>query len=81
MFLARHVTECPSFAQFLLMMLATPANTSPVERGFSQLEMVATKRRNHLRTESQETLFLSAALKIPVKPVECYENEMKILEQ
>ena len=62
-------------------MLATPAKTSRVERGFSQLQMVATKRRNHLKPENLETLFLLAALKIPVKPADCYEDEIKILEQ
>ena len=69
------------FAQFLLIMLATLANTSPVEPGFSHLEMVATTSRNHVKPENIETLFLLATQKIPVKPADCYENEMKILEQ
>ena len=78
MFLARHAIECPSFAQFLLIMLAMPANTSPVERGFSQLEMVATKRRNYLKPENLETLFLLAALKISVKSTDSWNNEVDI---
>ena len=65
MFLARHAIECPLFAQFLLLMLATLAKISPVEPGFSQLKMVATKRRKHLKPENLETAFLLAALKIP----------------
>ena len=62
-------------------MLAAPPNTSPVERDFSQLEMVATKRRNHLNPENQKTLSLLAALKIPIKSTDCYQNEIKILKQ
>ena len=81
MFLARHAIECPSFAQFILIMLATSANSSTVECGFSQLEKVATKQRNHLKPENLETLFLLMNLKIPVKPADCYENELKILDQ
>ena len=68
---------CPVFTYNL----ATLANTSPVERGFSQFEMVATKRKNYVKPENLEALFLSAALKISVKLADCYENEMKILEQ
>ena len=56
-FLARHTIECPSFAQFLLVMMATPANTSLVECSFSQLEMVATKGRNRLKPENLKTVF------------------------
>ena len=56
-FLARHTIECPSFAQFLLVMMATPANTSLVECSFSQLEMVATKGRNRLKSENLKTVF------------------------
>ena len=60
-------------------MLATPANTSPVECGLSQSEMVATQRRNHLKPENLETLFLLAALKISMKPADYYKNKIKIL--
>ena len=42
MFLARHANECPSFVRFLIIMLTTPANNSPVQQGFLQLDMVAT---------------------------------------
>ena len=80
MFLARHAIEHPSFAQILLIMQATPPNTSPVKCGFSQLEMIATKHRK-LTPENLKHYFLLAALKISVKPADCYENEMKILEQ
>ena len=61
-------------------MLSSPANSSPVDRIYTFLEMVASKRRNHLKPENLETLFLFSALKVPVKVISCYESEIKYLE-
>ena len=62
-------------------MLCTAANTSPVEKGYMILKMVASKRRNHITSENLEVLFLLGTLKISVKNPEDYENETKRLEK
>ena len=69
----------PNVAQ-LQIMLPSPANTSPVERTYTFLEMVASKRRNHLKPENLETLLLLSALQVSVKAISCYESEIKNLE-
>ena len=51
----------------LQILIATSYNTPCVERGYSFLQMVCAPRRNHLKLEHLETLFLLAALKLPVK--------------
>ena len=48
--------------------------------GYTFLEMISSKRRNHLKPENLETLFLLSALKVPVKAVSCCESEIKYLE-
>ena len=70
--------QYPHVCQFIQIMMATPPNTSPVERGYSSLQMVATKRRNALHPTNLETLFLLAALKknMPVKKPDCYVREV-----
>ena len=55
---------------------ATAGNTSPLERGYTYLEMIASKRRNKLLPENLETLFLLAALKIPTKKADMYTKEV-----
>ena len=80
-FLTNHGLEFPNVAQLLEIVLSSPGNTSPVERGYTFLEMVASKtKRNHRRPENLETLFLLSALKVPVKAISCYESEIKYLE-
>ena len=64
----------------LQIMLLSPANTLPVKCSYTFLEMVALKRRNHLRPENLETLFLLSALKVPGKAISCYESKIKYLE-
>ena len=39
------------------------------------------KRRNHLKTENLETLFLLSALQMPIKSVTSYQAEIKYLEE
>ena len=79
-FLKESSLDYQNVAQLLQIMIATAANTSPVERGYSFLEMIASKRRNRTLPENLETQFLLACLKIPVKEPENYKNECKRLE-
>ena len=51
--------------QSLQIMLCIPSNTSPVERGYTYLQMIANKQRNQLSNEQLKALFLTAALKLP----------------
>ena len=39
------------------------------------------RRRNHLKPENLETLFLLSALKVPIKSVTNYQAEIKYLEE
>ena len=41
----------------------------------------SSKRRNHLKPENLETLFLLLALTMPIKPVGSYQTEIKDLEE
>ena len=61
--ISNEAIQYPSFAQLLMIMIATPCNTSSLERRYTFLEMVASKRRNALKPEN----FLLAVLKISVK--------------
>ena len=76
-FLTSHYMEFPGVGQLVQIMLATAGNTSPLERGYTYLEMVASKRRNQLKPKHLETLFLLAALKILPKEGGDYINEAK----
>ena len=79
-FINNHATQYPNVVQFILIMIATPPNTSPLERGYSFLEMVCSKRRNRLSSENIETLFLLATLKLPIRSANDYSHEIKRLE-
>ena len=41
----------------------------------------SSKRKNHLKPENLETLFLLSALKMPIKSVTSYQAEIKYLEE
>ena len=43
-FIDNHAIEFPLFVKFLQIMIATSPNTSPLERGYSQLQMITEKR-------------------------------------
>ena len=62
-------------------MLCAAANTSPVERGYTILQMVTSKSRNRITFKNLEVLLLLETLKIPVKDPEDYENERKHFEK
>ena len=48
------------------LMITTSPNMSDLERAYSRLEKITTKRRNQLKIDSLETLFVSANLQVPV---------------
>ena len=73
--------QYPNVCKLFKILIATPCNTSCVERGYSFLQMVCAPRRNHLKAEHLETLFLLAALKLPVKDSKDYKQEIEILEK
>ena len=62
-FINNHSIEFPYFANLVQIMIATSPNTSDLERGYTQLQMIAEKRRNHLKIENMETLFILANIK------------------
>ena len=51
---SEHFLEFPSFVQLIQVMVCTP-NTSPLERSFTKLQLVAAKRRNHFLPQNLET--------------------------
>ena len=73
--------EFPGVDQLIQILIATAGNLSPLERGYTHLEMITSKRRNRMDPKNLETLFLLAALKIPCKKPDIYENEVKRLLQ
>ena len=80
-FIDQYAMQHPLFCQLLQIMIATPPNTSPVERGYTNLEMVAAKRRNHMSSENLETLFLLSTLKVPVRGPDDYKKEIELLQK
>ena len=65
------------FASFFKMPSTQP-NTSPVERGYNYLQMLAVKRRSDSSDENFKTLFLLAALKLPVQNL-CINKKSNLL--
>ena len=62
-------------------MVTTPANTSPLERSYAKLQLVAAKRRNHFTSENLEVLYLLAGINhlcLPLGATE-YDAEIKTL--
>ena len=68
------------FIQFIQTLLRAPPRTSPVERGYTYLQMVAAKRRNHLRSDNIETLFMLVSLKLPSRKLGEYKEEVILLQ-
>lgn len=48
------------------LMITTSPNMSDLERAYSRLEKITTKRRNQLKIDNLETLFVSANPQVPV---------------
>ena len=68
------------FIKFIRNLLGVPRSTSPVKRGYTYLQMVAAKQRNHLCSENIETLFMLVSLKLPSRKLSQYQAEIKLLE-
>ena len=79
-FVAKHCSEFPDICSLLQIMVATPANTSPLERSYTKLQIVAAKRRNHFTPENLELMYLFAALDILLKEVSDYVAELQKLQ-
>ena len=69
----------PNFCSLVMILLATPANTSPLERSYSQLEMICAPRRNHIKPDHLELLYLLKSLNVPVKRSAEYVDAVKLL--
>ena len=81
-FVKEHSTEFPNMCQLIQIMVATAANTSPLERSYTKLQMVPAKRRNHFESKNLGTLYLLAALNKELKlrkPSE-YVQDLKLME-
>ena len=78
----QHYSEFPDVCEFILIMKSTPANTGPLERSYTKLEIISAKRRNRLDEHNLETQYLLASFKehIPVKDSLKYTNEIKRLQ-
>ena len=66
----------PYLCQAISIMLSMAPNTGWVERGYSILEMICSKRRNCLDPVNMEPLFLLAVLKLSIKSSGDYKNEI-----
>ena len=60
-FVKEHSNEFPNMCQLIQIMVATAANTSPLERSYTKLQMVAFKQRNHFESKNLETYLLAAS--------------------
>ena len=78
-FINCHYIEFPHVSQLIQILLASSGNTSPLERGYTHLQMIASKRRNKIDPQNLETLFLLATLNIPVKKPADYKDEIQRL--
>ena len=58
----QHFMEFPNVVRLSQIMIATPANTSPLERSHAKLQLVAPKTRNHFTSENLEVLHLLVAI-------------------
>ena len=61
-FQQEYFLEFPNVVRLCQIMVATLANTSPLERSYTKLQLVAAKRRNHFTSENLEVLYLLAAI-------------------
>ena len=59
-------------------MVTNPANTSPLERSYTKLQLVAAKRRNHFTSENLEVSYLLAAINHLCLPRGATEDDAEI---
>ena len=62
-----HYMEFSVVGQLIQTLIATAGNTSTLERGYTHLQMITSKRRNRMDPKKLKTLLLFAALKIHCK--------------
>ena len=55
-FLQNNIINFPGFCKLILVMIASTANTNPLERLYNILEMICAKHRANLKQEHLETL-------------------------
>ena len=69
----------PNVFSFIMILLATPSNTSPLERSYSRLEMICAPRRNHISPKHLELLYLLTTLNLPVRGSAEYADAVEFL--
>lgn len=62
-------------AQVVQLMLSIPPNTGWIERAYSKLEMICSKRRNKLTVDHIRHEFFLNVLELPVRPMTSGYNE------
>ena len=80
-FIKNNMIMLPGFCKLILILIASAANTSPLERSYCILEMICAKRRSSMTPEHMEMLYLLGVLKIASKSPFEYQNEVKFLEK
>ena len=61
-FQQEYFLEFPNIVRLCQIMVTIPPNTSPLERSYTKLQLVAAKRRNHFTLENLEVLYLLAVI-------------------
>ena len=75
-FLKNNMIMFPGFCKLILILIASAANTSPLERSYSILEIVCAKRRSSMTPEHMELFYLLGVLKITLKSPFDYQKEV-----
>ena len=76
-FQQEYFLEFPN-VRFCQIMVTTPANTCPLERSCTKLQLVAAKRRNYFISENREVLYLLAAINHSCLPRGTTEHDAEI---
>ena len=77
-FWSNHVLQYQNTSLLVQAMLCTAANTSPVVRGYTILQMVTPKRRNRITSENLEVLFLLERYQLKIqRTMKMKENALK----
>ena len=78
-FCLKHSVEFPNIT-LLQILIATPSNSSPIERSYSLLEIICAQRRNKLTPEHIEMLYMLATLNLDIWKAEQYLDCLAYLE-
>ena len=79
-FCQAYAGEFPNICLLFQILIATPSNSSPVERSYSILQIICEQRRNSLTPAHIEMLYILTVLKLDVKQVEHYLDCLEYLE-